>query len=249
MTRPKISSPTKDSRTRATRRAPDGARPATEGSDGAKPADLLDGLRAESPARDEAGLLAQSPRLLFFFWSFARDPRETLRRALGAPGEGLQLAVRLVDLEGDAVVTYAAAPSSQSIWFEARPRREYRAEVGFFAPGAPFVRVLSSNVVETAPEAPSQVSDEAAEFRVSPPDFARILAASGFAESAAEFARAATAGEAGNGVAPDLSPRARRAPSSLALGATREETDHAPPPERRAAAVETFDPRRVAPPL
>ncbi|HEX8160264.1 MAG TPA: DUF4912 domain-containing protein [Pyrinomonadaceae bacterium] len=171
----------------------------------------LEGLDAASPARDVARLVAQSPRVLFFFWGFARDPREALRRALGAAGEPLQLAVRLVDLEGEEVATYAAAHDAQSIWFEARPRRAYRAEVGFFAPGSPFVRVLASNVVETAPDGPSEVSEDAADFHVSEPDFARILAASGFAGPAAAPAR--------DGGPPNSPALARRAPSSFAHGA------------------------------
>jgi hypothetical protein len=197
----------------------------------------LETLDTASPARDEAGLLAQSPRVLFFFWRFARDPRGALRRALGAAGERLQLAVRLVDLEGDAVVTYAAAPGGQSIWFEARPGRAYRAEVGFFAAGAPFVRLLSSNVVETAPETPSQASDEVADFRTDARDFAQMLAASGFVESAADFARVA-----GDDSPPGSAPLAR-APSSFVLvaGSSPGETELAPPLHaRRADAGENF---------
>jgi hypothetical protein len=197
----------------------------------------LEGLSASSPAGDEAGLLAQSPRVLFFFWSFARDPHEALRRALGAAGRRLQLAVRLIDLEGDDVVTYAAAPGGQSIWFEARPRRAYRAEVGFFAAGSPFVRLLSSNVVETAPEAPSQVSDEAAAFRTDARDFAQMLAVSGFVEPAAAFAR--VAGD--DGPSSSFAP-ARRAASSFALGARPpgDEPEPVPPHARPPATGENF---------
>jgi hypothetical protein len=218
----------------------EGSRAATDDSDGETIVRTLEGLRAEPPALDEAGLLAQSPRVLFFFWRFARDPRETLRRALGEAGSGLQLAVRLVDLERDAVVTYAAAPNGQSIWFEARPRRKYRADVGFLAQGSPFVRVLSSNVVETAPEAPSQLSDEAPDFRTTARDFAQMLAASGFVEPAANFERAATQrGSENDDPSPPPTP-ARRALSSFALGAGSPEEELAPPHARRSGASENF---------
>jgi hypothetical protein len=189
-------------------------RAATNGPEGEALSRRLEGLGASPPARDGARLLAQSPRVLFFYWSFARDPRGALRRALGAAGERLQLAVRLVDLEGEEVVTYAAAPHGQSAWFEARPRRTYRAEVGFFAQGSPFVRLLASNVVETAPDEPSEVSDVAADFHVSPPDFARILAASGFSEPTPVLARVAC-----DDGPPNSSTLARRAPSSYVHGA------------------------------
>jgi hypothetical protein len=218
MARRKTPSPTNVPPAGATRRAAEDSRLASGGSDGVTAAAALDALRADPPAHDEAGLLAQSPRVLFFFWSFAREPGETLRRALGEASGGLRLAVRLVDLERHEVVTYAAAPAGQSIWFEARPGRAYRAEVGYFAPGAPFVRVLASNVVETAREAPSRVSDQAADFRVSAPDFARILAASGFVESAAEFLRDPDARGSDEDGPPDsssLAPVAHGAPSSI----------------------------------
>ncbi|MCA1631458.1 MAG: DUF4912 domain-containing protein [Acidobacteria bacterium] len=179
----------------------------------------LEGLSHQPPARDEARLLPQSPRVLFFFWSFARDPRETLRRALGAAGGRLQLAVRLVNLAGDEVVTYAAAPGGQSIWFEARPAHAYRAEVGFFAEGAPFVRLLSSNVVRTAPDSPSQVSDEEPGFRTTARDFAQMLAASGFAEPASESAGSTAELAAADDSPPNSSTLARRSHSSFTLGA------------------------------
>jgi hypothetical protein len=218
------------------------SRSAPDDPNGETVAHRLEGLSAESPARDEARLLAQSPRVLFFFWRFARDPRETLRLALGAAGEGLQLAVRLVDLEGDAVVTYAAAPGGQSVWFEARPRRKYRAEVGFFAKGSPFVRVLSSNVVETAPDEPSQLSDEAPDFRTTTRGFARLLAASGFDAPATELARGATAFVASDDSPPNSSTLARRATSSFAPGggSPREETEPAPTYARQPDAAENF---------
>lgn len=174
----------------------------------------LEGLDTESPARDGARLLAQSPRKLFFYWSFARDPRETLRRALGGAGEGFRLAARLVDLESGAVEALADAARDQSAWFESLPRRSYRAEVGFFAEGSPFVRVLSSNIVETAPDAPSQVSDEESEFRTDARDFAQMLAASGFSEHTAEFAR-----EASDDGPPNSLTLARRSHSSFTPGA------------------------------
>jgi hypothetical protein len=192
----------------------DGSRPVTNEPDNVTAAHRLEGLDAESPARDEARLLAQSPRKLFFYWRFARDPRETLRRALGEAGEGFVLAARLVDLESGAVEASADATPDQSAWFESLPRRAYRAEVGFFTEGSPFVRVLSSNVVETAPDAPSQVSDEESDFRTTARDFAQMLAASGFVEPDAEFAR-----EASVDSPPNSSTLARRSHSSLTLGA------------------------------
>jgi hypothetical protein len=216
----------------------EGSRAATGGPNGESVARQLEGLDTASPARDEARLLAQSPRRLFFYWSFARDPRETLRRALGGAGEGFGLAARLVDLESGAVEASVLATRDRSAWFEARPRRAYRAEVGFFAEGSPFVRVLSSNVVETAPDAPSQVSDEEPHFRVNSQHFALILAASGFVAHSSEVARTSTARVASDDSPPNSSTLARRAPSSFVLvaGSPREDLEHA----RQTGAAENF---------
>jgi hypothetical protein len=216
----------------------EGSRVATGDPNGESIARQLEGLDTASPARHEARLLAQSPRRLFFYWSFARDPRETLRRALGGAGEGFGLAARLIDLESGAVEASVLAARDQSAWFDVRPRRAYRAEVGFFAEGSPFVRVLSSNVVETAPDEPSQLTDEAADFSVNSQHFALILAASGFVERASDFARASTARVASDDGPPNSSTLARRAPSSFALrvGAMYEELEHA----RQTGASDNF---------
>jgi hypothetical protein len=110
-------------------------------------------------ARDEAWLLVQSPRRLFFYWRFARDPRPALVAALGDAAAKLRLSVRLVEPGGDWEGEPAAVgeDGDDTFWFDVLPGRAYRAEVGFHAEGLPFVRLLSSGAVETP--APSDASD------------------------------------------------------------------------------------------
>ena len=141
-----------------------------------------DDAAADVPWRapDEARLLVQSPRRLFLYWRFARDPRELLREALGPVAENYRPAVRLVDVTtGDAGEPAQAEGSDH--WFDVLPGRLLRAEVGFHGAGLPFVRLISSDAVETPAVGVSRVEDEAPEFRVAEQEFRRVLEATGFA--------------------------------------------------------------------
>src|SRR5215210_5146783 len=55
-------------------------------------------------------LLTQSPRRLYLYWEFARNPYETLRRAFHSQADRYTLAVRLVDLQTDEVTFHVASP-------------------------------------------------------------------------------------------------------------------------------------------
>ena len=166
---------------------------------------------ASHAARDEARLLVQSPEKLFFYWSFARDPHPTLRAALGDAAAEFRQAVRLVEPGGEwEGEPTASASGESSFWFDALPGRAYRAEVGFHAAGGPFVRVLSSNVVETPAAGVSAESDAAPEFEIGERDFARVLAGSGFtgaAHRSSSDAHAARGGLLGESGLPSSSPR------------------------------------------
>ena len=139
--------------------------------------------------RDEARLLVQSPRRLFLYWRFARDPRELLRAALGPVADRLGPAVRLVD-EATGEEGAPAPADGGDYWFDVLPGRLLRAEVGFHGEGLPFVRLISSNTVETPAGGVSGVADEAPEFRVGRQEFERVLEATGFAADAWQAERA-----------------------------------------------------------
>jgi hypothetical protein len=119
-------------------------------------------------------------RRLFLYWRFARDPRELLREALGPVAERLRQAVRLVDMASGEEGEPAPAEGND-YWFDVLPGRLLRADVGFHAEGLPFVRLLSSNTVETPAVGVSRAEDKAPEFRVAEQEFERVLAATGFA--------------------------------------------------------------------
>jgi hypothetical protein len=141
--------------------------------------DALDDPRPVLPKRDFIQLLLQSPHRLYLYWTFARDPRATLREAFGELAAHYRLAVRLVKVEsGEEFLLDADGERAQ--WLEVYPRHVYRAEVGFHAAGRPFVRLLSSNTVSTPPDRASHLSDTEQEFQLGADEFAQLLGGAGY---------------------------------------------------------------------
>jgi hypothetical protein len=140
----------------------------------ARPTDALDDALPIFLERDHIQLLLQSPHKLYLYWTFARDPHVALREAFGALAAHYRLAVRLIKVEsGEEFLLDASGESAQ--WFEVYPRHVYRAEVGFDAPGRPFVRLLASNTVTTPPDRASHLSDAESEFQLEAVEFAQLL--------------------------------------------------------------------------
>ena len=141
----------------------------------------------ELPREARARLLMQSPTRIFFYWSVGANPYASLHRALGNGTSGYQLAMRLLDLTGQTEeLNYVEGDGSW--WFNVEPNREYRAEIGFYSPSQPFVRILFSNTIETPRKAPSPNPASEARWVVSPGRFARVLEASGFHSDAIDVA-------------------------------------------------------------
>jgi hypothetical protein len=171
--------------------------------------DKLAELSADEPLpeiyrSDRIRLLVQSPRKLFLYWEFARDPFETLRRSFGMRAALYRLMVRLVDTETEVESLHEASPT-RSQWFDAQPGHSYRADVGLYAPARAFIRLLSSNVAQTPRAGVARAADTQAEWHVTAEQFARVLDESGYVSDAFEVtleaADAATHGEATRTVA------------------------------------------------
>src|SRR5687768_12535649 len=67
---------------------------------------------------DRIRLLAQSPRKLFLYWEFERDPFETLRRAFRWQADTYSLVVKLVDTDSSVETLHLASPT-RSQWLDA----------------------------------------------------------------------------------------------------------------------------------
>ena len=150
----------------------------------------------ETYAANRIRLLAQSPRKLYLYWEFERDPFETLRRAF-RQADRYTLAVKLVDLETNKETLHLASPT-RSQWLDALPGHSYRADVGFYARGSAFIRLLSSTVNATPRAGVSRVTDSTPAFHVSADEFAHVLDDAGYVSDALEVSLEAADEATGN---------------------------------------------------
>lgn len=137
----------------------------------------------ELPAENRAYLQIQSPNRIFFYWSIKNDSFETLRRALGNRAENYGLAGKLVNLSSNTEQIFPVEASG-SWWFNVEPDSEYRAEIGFYTPNRPFIRLIFSNILQTPRSAPSPNTDYTEYFAVTPKQFAEVLDSAGFSQDA-----------------------------------------------------------------
>jgi hypothetical protein len=90
----------------------------------------------------------QSPNRLFFYWSIKHNAFHTLTKAIGNHTGSYTLVIKLIDLGREIEALYPS-DAEGSWWFDAEADSDYRAEVGFYAPNRPFIRILFSNTVHT----------------------------------------------------------------------------------------------------
>lgn len=139
----------------------------------------------ESYGGDLIRLLAQSPRMLYLYWRFARDPVETLRRLSDAQAAAYQPVVKLVDLESGIDIFYTAPPT-HNYWFNVRPERLYRADVGLLDQWGAFHPKLSSNEVRTPRPGFARLPSVASDPTKSAWEYARRLNEMGYVSYALE---------------------------------------------------------------
>lgn len=150
---------------------------------------LADPVLPDLPRENRARLQMQSPTRLYFYWSVKHNPFKTLSRAFGAATGNYTLVVRLINHTKGSEVIHAVDPEG-NWWFSAEPDCVYRAEVGFYAPGRPFIRIIFSNFLRTPRRNPSPRTDYTPRFTVSADQFAEVLDASGYRRDAFEVALA-----------------------------------------------------------
>lgn len=130
-------------------------------------------------------LFAQSPKKLYVYWDLAKDPHETLARAFGNGSLGYSLVVKLVNTDTGEDVLHLASPT-KSQWLEVQSDTPYRVDVGLYSRGRAFIRLLSSNVVETPRSGVARLADTEPAWKVSAEQFARVLDEAGYVSDALE---------------------------------------------------------------
>jgi len=142
----------------------------------------------ELPKANRARLQMQSPNKLYFYWSIKNNPFKILNRALGKMGS-YALVAKLVDRTRNIEQLFPV-DAEGNWWFDVEADSNYRAEVGFYAPNRPFVRIVFSNEVQTPRKNPSKRTDLVPNFEVSADQFAEVLDVSGYKRDAFEVAMA-----------------------------------------------------------
>jgi hypothetical protein len=136
---------------------------------------------------NRAWLQMQSPNKLHFYWSVRSNPFQTLSKAIGSETGSYTFVLRLIDLKRDAE-TVIPIDAEGSTWFSVDADSEYRAEIGFYSPSRPFVRVMYSNTVHTPRKSPSPRAATDADWRIPAQKFAEVLDVAGFRQDAFDVA-------------------------------------------------------------
>ncbi|MEZ5428835.1 MAG: DUF4912 domain-containing protein [Pyrinomonadaceae bacterium] len=142
----------------------------------------------ELPKENRARLLMQSPTRIQFYWSVKHNPFQTLQKAIGNTGS-YTLVVKLVNQTNGREEIFPVEAEG-SWWFNVESNSVYRAEIGFYAPNRPFVRVMFSNALETPRRNPSPRQATDADWAVTAMEFANVLDATGYSQDAFEVAMA-----------------------------------------------------------
>lgn len=139
------------------------------------------------PKADRVRLQLQSPNRIFLYWDVAGNPFATLQRAFGERAKNYSLGIRLLNLENRSEKFYPATQNG-STFFDVPTSAAFRADIGFYAENRPFIRLISSNILETPRPAPSLRTDVASDWQISTKNFAQVLGNSGFAQDALPMA-------------------------------------------------------------
>lgn len=145
----------------------------------------LPDLQRENRAR----LQMQTPTRIYFYWSVKENPWAMLTNVFGGDRGNYTLVIKLID-QTFGHETINQCESEGNWWFDVEPDRKYQAEVGFFAPGRPYFRILHSNLVETPRRSPSPRAATDSDWRVSANKFAEVLDVAGFSRDAFDVAMA-----------------------------------------------------------
>lgn len=143
----------------------------------------------ELPRENRARLLMQSPTRIQFYWSIKENPFQTLKRAFGGNIGSYTLVAKLVNQKSDREEIFPVEDEG-SWWFDVDADAAYRAEIGFYAPNRPFVRIMFSNTLETPRKNPSPRRATEADWAVTANEFAEVLDSTGYTQDAFEVAMA-----------------------------------------------------------
>jgi hypothetical protein len=141
----------------------------------------------ELERENRAKLLMQTPHRLYFYWSIKTNPYQILQKAFQGNTGSYQLVAKIVNLKNEQEQIFPVEAEG-NWWFNVAPDASYRAEVGFYAPNRPYIRIIFSNTIETPRKSPSPRVATDADFTVTAQEFAEVLDVAGYKQDAFEVA-------------------------------------------------------------
>ena len=141
----------------------------------------------ELEKENRAKLLMQTPNRLYFYWSIKSNPYQILQKAFQGNTGSYQLVAKIVNQKNEQEQIFPVETEG-SWWFNVEPNASYRAEVGFYAPNRPYIRIIFSNTLETPRKSPSPRVATDADFAVSAQEFSEVLDIAGYKQDAFEVA-------------------------------------------------------------
>jgi len=149
----------------------------------------------ELQRENRAWLQMQSPNRIYFYWAIKNNPFQTLSNVFAGNTGSYQLVAKFVNLKNETE-EIRAVDTEGNYWFNADPDSKYRAEIGFYAPNRPYIRVIFSNTIDTPRKSPSPRAASDSDWAISANAFAQVLDNSGFRQDAFEVALAGDDGAA-----------------------------------------------------
>ena len=141
----------------------------------------------ELPKENRARLQMQSPTRLYFYWSIKSNPFRTLNKVFKGNTGNYTLVTKLKNKTTGTEEYFSVEPEG-NWWFNVDADADYVAELGFYAPNRPFIRVMFSNEVRTPRKSPSKRRDYTPSFNVNANQFAEVLDVAGYQRDAFEVA-------------------------------------------------------------
>lgn len=143
----------------------------------------------ELPKENRARLQMQSPTRAFLYWSFKHNPYQTLNKVFRNQTGSYTLVAKLTNLS-NGVEEIFPVETEGSWWFNVNAGSIYKAEIGFYAPNRPFIRIMFSNTLEMPRKSPSPRRATDADWAITAIDFAEVLDSTGYTQDAFEVALA-----------------------------------------------------------
>jgi hypothetical protein len=119
--------------------------------------------------------LVQDPFRLFVYWQLKENPYDRLNRIFPAGAQGdFHTALKLIDETTNIAVFFDAA-FAREFWFNVFPDRRYRIELGMRSPRYGYIKLLTSQAVQTPRGGPSDQEAVEEEYQIAADDYLQVL--------------------------------------------------------------------------